>query len=78
MLNTPFSPWPSYTQEECDAVSRMLASNRVNYWTGEECRRFEREFADWTGTKHAVALANGTVALELALRALGISDQEIA
>jgi len=74
MLNTPFSPWPSYTQEECDAVSRMLASNRVNYWTGEECRRFEREFADWTGTKHAVALANGTVALELVLRALGISE----
>jgi dTDP-4-amino-4,6-dideoxygalactose transaminase len=51
----------------------MLASNRVNYWTGEECRQFECEFADWTGVGHAVALANGTVALELALRALGIS-----
>lgn len=73
MLNTPFSPWPCYTQEEQDAVARMLASNRVNYWTGEECRRFEREFADWTGVGHAVALANGTVALELALRALDIS-----
>lgn len=73
MLNTPFSPWPCYTKEEQDAVARMLASNRVNYWTGDECRLFEREFADWVGTRHAVALANGTVALELALRALEIS-----
>jgi dTDP-4-amino-4,6-dideoxygalactose transaminase len=73
MLNTPFSPWPSYTKEEQDAVARTLASNRVNYWTGDECRRFEREFADWTGVNHAVALANGTLALELALRALGLS-----
>ena len=73
MLNTLFSPWPSYTQEEQDAVARMLASNRVNYWTGEEGRHFEREFADWTGVNHAVALANGTAALELALRALDIA-----
>lgn len=73
MLNSPFSPWPSYTKEEQDAVARMLASNRVNYWTGDECRHFEREFADWIGVDHAVALANGTVALELALRALGVS-----
>ena len=73
MLNTPFSPWPSYTEEEQDAVARMLASNRVNYWTGDECRQFEREFAEWTGVNHAVAVANGTLALELALRALDLS-----
>ena len=72
MLNTPFSPWPSYTQEEVDAVAQTLASNRVNYWTGDRCREFERRFADWAGTKHAVALANGTLALDLALKALGI------
>ena len=72
MLNTPFSPWPSYSPEEGDAVSRVLASNRVNYWTGQECRQFETEFAAWTGTKHAIALANGTVALDLALMGLGI------
>lgn len=72
MLNTPFSPWPSYTDEEADAVRSILLSNRVNYWTGEQCRRFEEEFADWCACTHAVAVANGTVALELALRALGI------
>lgn len=72
MLNTPFPPWPSFTEEEVQAVSGVLRSNRVNYWTGNEGREFEREFAAWAGTSHAVALNNGTVALELALRALGI------
>ena len=72
MLNTPFTPWPDFTQEEADAVSRVLLSNRVNYWTGRECREFESEFAAWTGGEHAVALANGTVALDLALHVLGI------
>jgi len=72
MLNTPFAPWPVFSDEEIDAVSRVLQSNRVNYWTGEECRNFEREFAEWVGTEHAIALANGTVALDLALQGLGI------
>ncbi|MCG6121916.1 MAG: DegT/DnrJ/EryC1/StrS aminotransferase family protein [Microvirga sp.] len=72
MLNTPFAPWPSFTQDEIDAVSRVLASNRVNYWTGEEGRAFEREFAAWCGTDHAIALANGSLAIELALRGIGV------
>ncbi len=72
MLNTPFAPWPSYTSEEIKAVAAVLASNRVNYWTGDQCRLFEKRFAEWTGTAHAVALANGTVALDVALKALGI------
>ncbi len=72
MLNTPFSPWPSFTQEEADAVQKVLLSNKVNYWTGTECREFEQEFADWCGTKYAVALSNGTLALDLALKALGV------
>jgi len=80
VLDTPLSPWPSFTQEEADAVAAVLLSNRVNYWTGEECRKFEREFAQWAGTRHAIALANGTLALELALRALDIGpgDEVIA
>lgn len=72
MLNTPFSPWPSFTDEEADAVRAVILSNRVNYWTGNECRDFEREFAYWCGSRHAIALANGTVALDLALKALGV------
>nr|WP_278357740.1 DegT/DnrJ/EryC1/StrS aminotransferase family protein [Acinetobacter lwoffii] len=72
MLNSAFEPWPSFTQAEADAVSKVLLSNKVNYWTGQECREFEKEFAHFAGTKHAVAVANGTVALDLAIKALGI------
>lgn len=72
MLNTAFSPWPSFTQEEADAVRDVLLSNKVNYWTGTECREFEKEYAAWAGTRYAVALANGTLALDVALHALGI------
>jgi dTDP-4-amino-4,6-dideoxygalactose transaminase len=74
MLNTPFSPWPSFTQEEADAVSRVLLSNKVNYWTGQECRAFEKEFAAFAETEYAIALTNGTVALDVALQALGIGE----
>ncbi|MEZ9470060.1 DegT/DnrJ/EryC1/StrS family aminotransferase [Vibrio lentus] len=74
MLNTPFSPWPSFTQEEADAVSNVVLSNKVNYWTGQIGREFEKEFAAWANCKHAIALGNGTLALDLALKALGISD----
>ncbi|MEQ3636265.1 glycosyltransferase [Alcanivorax sp.] len=72
MLNGPFSPWPSFTEEEAEAVSRVLLSNKVNYWTGQEGREFEREFAAFAGTDYAVAVGNGTLALDLALKGLGI------
>ncbi|WP_292934517.1 DegT/DnrJ/EryC1/StrS aminotransferase family protein [Noviherbaspirillum sp.] len=72
MLNTPFPPWPSFTSEEANSARNILLSNKVNYWTGTECREFEREFAAWVGTHHAIALANGTAALEVALHALRI------
>lgn len=68
----PFPLWPSFTEEEATAVHDVLLSNKVNYWTGTEGREFEKEFAAYTGCKHAIALANGTVALELALEVLGV------
>ena len=72
MLNTKFSPWPSFTSEEATAVQQVLLSNKVNYWTGQECREFEKEFAAWSETKYAVALSNGTLALDVALKALDV------
>jgi hypothetical protein len=66
------SSWPYFAQDEIDAVVRVLESGKVNYWTGQEGRLFETEFAKFAGCKYAVALANGTVALECALKALGI------
>lgn len=79
MLNTPFSPWPCFTEEEADAVRQVLLSNKVNYWTGTECRNFELEFAAFANASHAVAVANGTVALDLILRgfSIGAGDEVI-
>ncbi len=72
MINTKFSSWPSFTSEEADSVRNVLLSNKVNYWTGNECREFEKEFAVWSNSKYAIALGNGTLALDSALKALDI------
>ncbi len=73
MLNTSFAPWPSFTEEEITAVSAVLRSNKVNYWTGQHGQAFEQAFAKFTDCRHAVAVANGTLALDLALKTLNIS-----
>ncbi len=79
MLDTPLAPWPCFSEEEVRAVAEVLASNRVNYWTGTRVRAFESAFGQWAGSAHAVAVTNGTVALDLALRALciGAGDEVI-
>jgi len=64
--------WPHYDEEQQAAVMRVLASGRVNHWTGDEGRSFEREFAAWCGVPHALTMANGTLALAAAYRALGL------
>jgi dTDP-4-amino-4,6-dideoxygalactose transaminase len=74
MLNTKFSSWPFFKEEEADAVKNVLLSNKVNYWTGNECREFEKEFAVWSNSKYAIAIGNGTLALDNALKALGVGS----
>jgi len=74
MLNTSFTSWPFFSEEEANAVKNVLLSNKVNYWTGNECREFEKEFAVWSNSKYAIALGNGTLALDNALKALDIGD----
>ncbi|MHA0042728.1 DegT/DnrJ/EryC1/StrS family aminotransferase [Deinococcus sp. PEB2-63] len=68
----PFAGWPIFEQDEVQAVTDVLQSGKVNYWTGDEARQFEREYAEYLGVQHAIALHNGTLALELALYAFGI------
>ncbi len=68
----PLPGWPVFGEDEIAAATEVMRSGKVNYWTGDQGRSFEAEFAQWVGTHHAIALANGTVALEGALRALGI------
>lgn len=69
--------WPRFEPDEIEAAVRVLASGRVNYWTGDEGRAFEREFAEYVNVRHAIALTNGTVAIELALWAAGIDSGEV-
>jgi dTDP-4-amino-4,6-dideoxygalactose transaminase len=64
--------WPYFAADELQAADGVLRSGRVNYWTGTQCREFEAEYAAYTRTAHAIALANGTVSLELALQLVGI------
>ncbi len=71
-MHNIYPSWPHFTDEEADAVRDVIASNKVNYWTGQIGREFEREFAAWANSTYAIALANGTLALDLALKALGI------
>ncbi|MDR1775660.1 MAG: DegT/DnrJ/EryC1/StrS family aminotransferase [Actinomycetes bacterium] len=64
--------WPHIPDDGIAAVERVLRSGKISYWTGTQARDFEKEFAAYTGAAHAVAVANGTLTLEIALRSLGI------
>ena len=66
--------WPYFSEDEISAATKVLQSGKVNYWTGKECKKFETEFAQYIGSQHAISLMNGTVSLELALRACGIKS----
>jgi len=70
----PFAPWPDFDDATVEAVADVLRSGRLTYWSGEQGRRLEREYAASLGRNHAVAVANGTLALELALRAFGVGQ----
>lgn len=77
----PFVPptWPVIDEEAQEAVCQVLKSGRINYWTGIQTRTFENEFAAYVGMPYALAVANGTLALELALRAceIGPGDEVV-
>jgi dTDP-4-amino-4,6-dideoxygalactose transaminase len=74
LVDSHFTEWPLFTLEEANSVRDVLLSNKVNYWTGCECREFEKEFSAWSDAKYAVALGNGTLALDVAFKALNIGD----
>ena len=74
--SAPFPPWPTFDEDQVAKASEVLASGRVNYWTGDEGQKFEAEVAEWLGRDRALALVNGTVALELAVRATGLGPRD--
>ena len=67
--------WPQFDDEMVSAVAEILRSGKVNSWTGNQVTSFEREFAEFANCNHAVAVANGTVALDLAFYGLGVGDR---
>jgi len=71
-MSVEIAPWPVYETDEQIAVTKVLASGNANYWSGNECKIFEQEFATWCGVSYGLAVFNGTVALEIALKAAGI------
>lgn len=64
--------WPQFDEAQIAAVVATLRSGRVNAWTGPDVTAFERDFAAHVGSRHAIAMANGTVTMDAALRALGV------
>ena len=79
MKNSPeFTPWPNYSNEEANIVKKIIKSNKVNYWSGETCNQFERKFSEFHNIKYAVSVMNGSVALEIALKAINLKkDDEV-
>jgi len=69
-----FPRWPCFEIDEVKAVMEVLHSGKVNQWTGVEVQTFEDDFAQYLGVNHAVALANGSLALDLALIILNIGS----
>jgi len=68
-----FKKWPHFEEAEINAVSAILRSGKINRWTGGENARFEEALRKAAGVKHAIAVANGTLAIELALRGVGLN-----
>jgi len=64
--------WPQFTRKTEQRVIEVLRSGRINYWTGDEGRCFEREFAEYLGVRNAISVGGGTAALQIALEALGV------
>lgn len=72
MRRSPMPSWPVIPDEAIPAVGNVLASGKINYWTGTETRDFEYEYATYLGVDRTLAVANGTVAIEVALRTFGV------
>ena len=72
MKKPSFAPWPSFDREIVEAVKGVLVSGKVSQWTGPNVYAFEKEYSGYLGVKHAIAMANGSVTLDVALKVLGI------
>ena len=78
MKKINFSTWPNYSRYEANLVKKIIQSNKVNYWSGKTCKIFEKKFSKFHRLKYAVSVMNGSIALEVGLRSIGIKkDDEV-
>lgn len=68
--------YPYFNQSSINKVNQILKSGKVNYWTGDECKKFEKEFSIYHNVKYSLSVSNGSVALELALKALNLKKKD--
>ena len=68
--------YPFFDKNSINRVTKILRSGKVNYWEGIECNKFEKEFSKYLNNKYSVSLCNGSVALELGLKALNLKKGE--
>ena len=61
-----------YSKKQIFDVVRLLNNNKTNYWTGNHGRLFETEFSKYHVLKYSICVSNGSVALEIALKALDL------
>jgi dTDP-4-amino-4,6-dideoxygalactose transaminase len=72
MVKNKLKGWPNLDEKAIKAVEEVLRSGKINYWTGPMGMQFEQKFAEWQGSKYAIAVSSGTSALHVSLAALGI------
>ena len=68
--------YPYFDQNSLKRVQKVLKSGRVNYWTGNECKKFEKQFSKYIGNRYSIAVSNGSAALEIALKALDLKKKD--
>ena len=68
--------YPYFDKSSLKKVEQVLKSGRVNYWTGNECKDFEKEFSNYHKVKYSLSVSNGSVALEIALKALNLKKTD--
>ena len=68
--------YPYFDRYSLEKVKKVLESGRVNYWTGNECKDFEKEFSNYHKVKYSLSVSNGSVALEMALKALNLKKRD--
>ena len=68
------SKWPHFSNSDINEVGKLLKLGKVNYWTGEQCKKFEYEFGKYNNIKNCIAISNATVGLEMAMQALDIKN----